>query len=391
MNESRIFMDNAAGRAVDARVLDAMLPYFGAEYGNPSSLYAEGVKARRALDAAREEIAALLGAREDEIFFTSGGTESDNWALRCCAGDGTILTSHLEHPAIAETAKELAGKGRAVEFLPVTPEGRLNMEALGRRLSRGDCSLVTLQHANHETGVIQPVREAAELAHRCGALLLCDAVASASTLAIDVEELGVDLLSISGHKLGAVRGVGLLYIRRGTPCAPLLTGGGQENGLRSGTESVAAAVGLATAMRLCRQDRAKKNAHLYDMTTCLRAGVLSLPGVMVNSHSDPRLRLPGTLNVSFDCVGGGPLVLWLNRQGICVSAGSACSSAGTHPSPVLVAMGRDDETAMSAIRYSLSAQNTMEQVETVLRATVAGVKKLRSLDLRGATLYPEKG
>ncbi|MBQ7338103.1 MAG: cysteine desulfurase [Clostridia bacterium] len=391
MDEKRIFMDHAAGCAVDARVLSAMLPYFGGEYGNPSSLYAEGVRARRALDEAREGAAACLGAHPDEIYFTSGGTESDNWAIRCGAGKGRILTSELEHPAVRETALSMATAGRHVTMLPVLPRGTICTDALSRELAAGDCSLLTLMYANHETGVLQPIEQAAELARAAGVRILCDAVAAAPTQRIDAHALGVDYLSVSGHKLGAPRGVGILYARRGTDPAPLLTGGGQEMGRRSGTESVALAVGMSTALAMAAEGREEKAKKLRQLSALLLDGLLAIPGVTVNGWADAALQLPGTVNVSVDCVSGASLVLWLDRHGICVSAGSACSSAGTRPSKVLLSMGRDKESAMSAIRYSLGAENTFAEVERTLAVTVQGVRKLRSLDLRGSVLYPELG
>ncbi len=390
MDEQRIFMDHAAGCAVDERVLAAMLPYFGAEYGNPSSLYSEGVKARRALDAARESVASCLGAHPDEIYFTSGGTEADNWAIRCGAGKGRILTSHLEHPAVSETLRAMAAAGHEVSFLPVLPDGVPDMDALTQALTVGGCSLVTLMYANHETGVLQPVGRATELAHAAGARILCDAVAAAPTQSIDVHALGVDFLTVSGHKLGAPRGIGALYIRRGVALPPLLTGGGQEMGRRSGTESVALAVGLAAALTIAAENREENAKKLRELSEMLRKGLLSIPGVTLNGRSGEGT-LPGTVNVSVDCVSGASLVLWLDRHGVCVSAGSACSSAGNHPSEVLLAMGRDEQTAMSALRFSLGAQNTRQEIAYALEMTRRGVGKLRSLDVVGASRYPQMG
>ncbi len=388
MDGKRIFMDHAAGCAVDARVLAAMLPYFGAEYGNPSSLYAEGVRAKRALDEARERVAACLGAYPDEIFFTSGGSESNNWAIRCGAGEGSVLTSDLEHPAVRETLNALAIEGRLVTHLPVLPDGRLCIDALSRALTAGGCSFVTLMHANHETGVLQPVGKATELAHAAGARILCDAVQSAATQAIDAHALGVDFLSVSGHKLGAPRGIGALYVRRGMPLPPLITGGGQEMGRRSGTESVALAVGLAVSLELAAAERENNTRRMRELRQMLLQGLCTIPGVTLNGCCEESGRLPGIVNVSIDCVSGAALVLWLDRQGVCASAGSACSSAGKHPSAVLLAMGRDENAAMSALRFSLGSQNTKEEVTYTLAAVREGVKKLRTLDVIGAAKYP---
>ena len=389
MDEKRIFMDHAAGVAVDAAVLEAMLPYLGGEYGNPSSLYREGVRARRALDEARERVAACLGAHPEEITFTSGGTESDNWALQHALGQGAVLTSDLEHPAVWETAQALARKGREVVHIPVLASGRIDIDALKARLERGGVSFVTLMHANHETGVLQPVAQVAEMAHAAGARLLCDAVQSAVFEKIDVRAMGVDYLSISGHKLGAPRGIGALYIRRGLLLPPLLHGGGQENGRRSGTESVALAMGLAVALERTRDSRDAKNAHVAALSKQLLRGLCQIDGVTVNGWADNAPQLSGIVNVSIDCVSGGALTLWLDRHGVCVSPGSACSAAGNHPSRVLLAMGRDEKTAMSAVRFSLGEQNTTDEVKIVLNLVREGVAKLRSLDLEGSTRYPK--
>lgn len=388
----RIFADCAAGVAVHPAVLEEMLPFFGEAYGNPSAAYAEGVSARRALDRARERVAAQLGADPDEIFFTSGATESNNWAIHCAAADrGGVLTSALEHPAVIEPCRRLAAAGKTVAYADVLPTGELSLPSLAAHLSAmPSCSLVTLMYANHETGVLQPVKEAAALAHAHGATLLCDAVQAAPTQPIDAHALGVDFLSISGHKLGAPRGIGALYVRRGVTLPPLISGGGQQNGKRSGTESVALAVSLAKALELCAEQRAQNDA-VKKRSELLLARLLTLPGVCANGWTDAAKQLPGTVNVSVDCVEGGALVSFLDRRGICISAGSACSSAGKHPSPVLLAMGREEKQAMSAVRISISSQNTDEQLTYIADEVRAGVEILRSLDLVGSSKYPQNG
>ena len=389
----RIYADCAAGVAVHPAVLEEMLPYFGEAYGNPSAAYTEGVSARRALDRARERVAAQLGACPDEIYFTSGATESNNWAIRCAAAEqGGVLTSALEHPAVTEPCRRLAAAGKTVAYVEVLPTGELSLPSLAACLSSTipSCSLVTLMYANHETGVLQPVREAVALAHDHGAALLCDAVQAAPTQQIDALALGVDFLSISGHMLGAPRGIGALYVRRGTALPPLISGGGQQNGKRSGTESVALAVALAKALELCAEQRAQ-NDVVKKKSERLLARLLDLPGVCANGWTDAAKQLPGTVNVSVDCVGGSALVSFLDRKGICISAGSACSSAGKRPSAVLLAMGKEEKQAMSAIRISISAQNTDEQLTYIADEVCAGVEILRSLDLVGSSKYPGNG
>jgi cysteine desulfurase len=297
----------------------------------------------------------------------------------------------LEHPAVLETCRTLAAAGRNVAYADVLSNGEVSLPSLGERLAEmNDCSLVTLMYANHETGVIQPVGQAAAMARMHGALLLCDAVQALSTQKVDVHALGVDFLSISGHKLGAPRGIGALYVRRGLKLSPLHTGGGQESGRRSGTESVALAVGLARALELCAERRVE-NERIRNNSQRLLALLSDIPGTTVNGWNDPDKQLPGIVNVSFDCVDGGALVLWLDRMGICVSAGSACSSAGKHPSAVLLAMGREERMAMSSLRISLGPKNTAEQVEKIAAEICRGVEILRSLDLVGSSKYTRIG
>jgi cysteine desulfurase len=334
-------------------------------------------------------VAAALGAYPDEIYFTSGGSESDNWALRCGVGKGGLLTSRIEHPAVLKTAEQLMQTGKVVEFLPVLSDGTVDMAAMEAHLSRGGYTMLALMHANHETGVVQPIEAAVELAHRAGARVLCDAVQSVVALPIDVHAMGVDFLSISGHKVGAPRGIGALYIRRGCELPPLISGGEQEKGHRAGTESVAATVALATALELTAERRKEQHTKVLELSQKLLRGLLDIPGVSVNGWADAACQLPGTVNVCVDCVSGGALTLWLDRHGICVSPGSACSSHGNSPSPVLLAMGRDENSAMSAVRYSLGAENTEREVETVLRVTREGIEKLRSLDVIGSSRYPK--
>ena len=379
VNVKRIYADWAATAPVSPHVLEAMLPYWdGREsFGNPSSLHDEGIGAARALRQAREEIAVLLDADPEEIYFTSGGTESDNWAIRgVCEGAPRdrrrILTSALEHPAVRHTCTAMQKFGFAVTMMPVSERGRVKIPPIP-----ADTALVTLMAANHVIGTIQKIPEAVEQTHRAGAVLLCDGVQAAATQPICLHRMGVDLFSLSGHKLGTPRGIGLLYIRRGVRCLPLLYGGGQEGGLRSGTQNPAGAVGLACALRLARENQ-KRNGALAAMAQKLRDGLQEIPGTVIRS-AEGEAGVPGLVYATFDGLRGESLVGWLNHRGIAVSADAACSSAGQRPSEVLTSMGLDEETAFAGVRFSLSWQNTPGEVEAILAAVSDGVARLRDL------------
>jgi cysteine desulfurase len=380
MPEPLIYFDHNATTPLHPAVWEAMYPFLTEAFGNPSSLHADGLRARDAVEEARERVARLLGASADEIVFTSGGTEADNLAIlgsvlaRRLQG-GHIVTSQIEHPAVLGSCHALETQGCRVTRLPVGSAGTIDPDDLAAALS-DDTLLVTLMHANNEIGTIQPVRACAALARARGILVHTDAVQSVGKVATPVDELGVDLLSLSGHKIHGPKGVGALYVRRGTGLDPLVTGGPQERGLRGGTEPVAAIVGLGVAAQLAAASLSAEMSRVAALRDHLEQGVLaSIPEVLVNGRPAPRL--PTTTNLSFKGVDGQSLVVALDLKGVATSTGSACSSGSLEPSPVLVAMGLPSEWVRGAVRFSLGAGNTLQEVETVLQMLPPVVARLR--------------
>ncbi|MBQ4133215.1 MAG: aminotransferase class V-fold PLP-dependent enzyme [Desulfovibrionaceae bacterium] len=372
-----VYLDNNATTQLAPEVLEVMLPYLGEEYGNPSGRYALGVQARRAVAHAREQVAGLLGAEPDEIVFTSGGTESDNAAIYSALQNrpqGRLVATRVEHSAVLSNVLEHERRGGAVSWLEVDGAGRMNPDDAAREFSP-DTALISIMYANNETGTIFPIRRLAELAAERGIHLLCDAVQAVGKVAIDLKEIPLTYLALSGHKLHGPKGVGALYVRRKTPFAPFLMGGGQENGRRSGTENVPGIVGLGKACEL---------AHLqfHDMDRLARLrdrlerGILELaPDTLING--DVENRLPGTCNVAFRQIKSDELLLLLNRVGIMAGAGSACSSGSHEASHVLRAMGVPDSHIYGAVRFSLSRYNDESDVDCVLRELPPVLKQLR--------------
>lgn len=379
-----IYMDNNATTPVDPRVLEAMLPYFSVEFGNAASKsHTFGWRALEAVEAARAEVARLVGASAREIVWTSGATESDNLAIKGAARFHATQGRHLvtcrtEHKAVLDSARALERAGFEVTYLDVERDGRLDPDRV-RAALRPDTVLVSVMHANNETGVIHPVAEVAAICREAGALVHCDAAQSAGKLPIDVEALGVDLLSLSAHKVYGPKGVGALWVRRRPVRARLLPemdGGGHERGLRSGTLNVPGIVGFGEAAALARAERPAEAARLAALRDRLQAGLLAgLDGVTVNGSQEHRL--PGTLNVSFAGVEGEALMMAVRE--VAVSAGSACTSASLEPSHVLRAMGVSDALAHASIRFGLGRFNTEEEVDRVIRLFAAKVKHLRAL------------
>ncbi len=383
MEENRIiYADHAATTPVLPEVRDAMLPFFAERYGNPSSLHGDGLAARDAVEQGREEAASLIGASAEELFFTSSGTESSNTVLKGCAfaamtGERRrILVSAVEHPSVLAAADALVPFGFAVERIPVDENGVVSLGVLAERIG-ADCLLVSVMHANNETGVIQPVKECARIAHGAGALFHTDAVQTVGHIPVDVGELDCDLLSFSGHKLGAPKGIGGLYVRKGTPVTPLLHGGSQERGMRSGTENVPYIVGLGAAClaaaEYLRSGEAAGTAALRDS---VEGRLRSLGGCRVNGGGVPRV--PGTLNLSFDGIGGESLMLMCDLYGLRISTGSACGMGkGDGISHVLRAMHLPDDVCGGTVRVSIGAGFTASDADAAVEIMSRCVEMLR--------------
>ena len=384
-NNKRIYADHAATTPVLPEVVEAMLPCFNETWGNPSSLHRDGQRAKELLVAARASLANTLGCDPGEVYFTSCGSESDNWAIKGAAlrakpGRNKIITSKIEHHAVLHTCDVLAKQGFNVVYLDVDATGVVDLDQL-RREADDTTALVAVMMANNEIGTIQPIREIAEIAHAAGALCFTDAVQAFGALKFDVKELGVDMLALSGHKLGAPKGIGALYIRKGVRIANLIDGGGQEKSKRGGTENLPYIVGLAKAAEIAQQNLSDM-PRIIKMRDRLIDGLCALPYSKLNGARDARL--PGNVNVSFEFVEGESLLLWLDIMGISASTGSACSSNSLEASHVLLATGLPIEMAHGSLRFSLSHSNTEEEVDRIIAATTEVVGKLRQM----SPIYP---
>lgn len=364
-----IYLDHNATTPLAPEVLEAMRPHLEGSFGNPSSIHRYGRAARNALDAAREQVAALAAVHFSQVIFTGGGTEANNLALRGAAGSmapGRILVSAIEHSAVLGPAEWLARHGWQLDYLPVDTDGRLRLDALDAELAKGDVRLVSVMAANNETGVLQPVAEAAERVRTAGALLHCDAVQLAGKLAIDFHTLGPQLLTLSAHKLNGPKGIGALVVDRAVDLDPLVIGGGQEAGRRAGTENVPAIVGFGAAAVRAAQDIEARAAELGALRDRLESGLAALPGITVFGRDAERL--PNTCQFGVAGMDGETVQMGLDRQGIAVATGSACHSGSGRPSHVLLAMGIEDTVARSAIRVSFGAGNTAADVDALLGA-----------------------
>ena len=385
----RIYMDNAATTRVTEPVFEAMRPYFCEIFGNPSSVHAFGREARKAVEQARRQVAAALGAQAGEIYFTGSGTEADNWALRGAAyaqkaRGRHIITTQIEHHAVLHAAEQLEKEGFEVTYLPVDEDGVVSLEALEKAL-RPDTTLVSIMAANNEIGAIQPIREAAKLARAHGALFHTDAVQAIGCVPIDVKADGIDLLSLSGHKFHAPKGVGALYIRSGVKLQRLIYGGAQEKTQRGGTENVASIVGMGKAIELAMESMESRNAYVSGLRDRLIEGILRrIPETRLNGHRTQRLS--GNVNVSIRYIEGEALLLSLDMKGIAGSSGSACTSGSLDPSHVLLAIGLPHEIAHGSLRLSLSEENTAEEVDYTINALVEIVERLRAM----SPLYEKK-
>ena len=378
----RIYMDNAATTRVTEPVFEAMRPYFCEIFGNPSSVHAFGREARKAVEQARRQVAAALGAQAGEIYFTGSGTEADNWALRGAAyaqkarGRHSI-TTQIEHHAVLHAAEQLEKEGFEVTYLPVDGDGVVSLEALEKAL-RPDTTLVSIMAANNEIGAIQPIREAAKLAKAHGALFHTDAVQAIGCVPIDVKADGIDLLSLSGHKFHAPKGVGALYIRSGVKLQRLIYGGAQEKTQRGGTENVASIVGMGKAIQLAMESMESRNAYVSGLRDRLIEGILRrIPETRLNGHRTQRLS--GNVNVSIRYIEGEALLLSLDMKGIAGSSGSACTSGSLDPSHVLLAIGLPHEVAHGSLRLSVGEYNTDEEMAYIVDNVRQVVAYLRSI------------
>src|SRR5579884_3635716 len=382
MADKFIYLDHAATTPVDPRVIEAMLPFYTDKFGNASAIYSLARESRRALEGARETVAQVLNAQPREIVFTACGTESDNAALKGVAEANQdrgnhIITTAIEHEAILETCKYLEKRGFRVTYLPVDEQGTVDLVALEKALT-DDTILVSVMMANNEVGTIQPLAEIAELIKGRGIYFHTDAVQAGGSLDVDVDKLGVDMLSLSGHKFYAPKGVGVLYVRQGTPLLPQLQGGGQERNRRAGTENVPYIVGLATALQLATEELPSTTARLRALRDRLIRGVLErVPGAHLTGH--PTARLPNSASFVFEGVEGEALLLALDQVGICASTGSACTSGSLEASHVLKAMGLPVDLAQGSLRLTLGKGTDADQIDRTLEALPAVVERLRAV------------
>ncbi|MEJ2111880.1 MAG: cysteine desulfurase NifS [Acidobacteriota bacterium] len=384
--DQRIYLDNSATTPMDPAVLESMLPYFRENFGNASSVHLHGQHARKAVEEARRAVADFIGAETKEIVFTSGGTESDNAALWGIFRSGYrpgshIITTKIEHSAVLETCMFLEKQGAEVTYLPVDSTGRVDPEAVEDAV-RDETILISVMHANNETGIIQPVEEIHEIAERHGIVLHTDAVQTIGKIPVKVKDLGVDLLSLSAHKIHGPKGLGVLYIRKGTKFRPLVTGGAQERRRRAGTENVAAIVGLGTAARLAGERLPEMATRVAKLRDRLESYALEhIPGVGINGRAD---RLPNITNLSFERLEGEGAVIALDLEGLSVSTGSACTSGSVDPSHVLLAMGLRPDVVESSLRFSLSYHNTEEEIDRAAGILESVLLRLRKLSKRAS-------
>ena len=382
MEKRIIYLDNAATTPMDSEVLESMLPFMREQYGNPSAIYSMGSSAKKAVNQAKRRIAAILNAKQEEIFFTAGGTEADNWALKMVMETYRykgrhLITTAIEHHAILHTCRYLETQGVEVTYLGVDEDGVIDLEELKQAI-RPDTVLISVMFANNEVGTVEPIREIGEIAKERGILFHTDAVQAFGQVPIDTEEMHIDLLSASGHKINGPKGVGFLYIRSGLELHSMLHGGAQESGRRAGTENVPGIVGMAVAAQKAADNMKTKGAAEMKLQDYLIDKIeREIPYCRLNGHRTKRL--PGNVNFSFRFIQGESLVLMLDRKGICTSSGSACTSGELNPSHVLLALGRNEEEAEGALRITLSEKNSMEEMEFVVECLKEAVQKLRSI------------
>ena len=376
-----IYVDNNATTKVAPEVFEAMLPYFKEDYGNPSSMHTFGGKVDRNLKEARTSVASLLGAAPEEIVFTSSGTGSDNTAIWAAIQSNPdkkhIITSRVEHPAVKNLFEYLSKNGYRVTFIPVDSKGRLDMDYLYENLT-DNTAIVTIMWANNESGVIFPIEKISQIVKEREAVFHTDAVQAVGKIPIDLNKIDVDMLSLSGHKLHGPKGIGALYVRKGTKFSPFLIGGHQESGRRGGTENVASIVGLGKASELAAAYMEEENTRVKQLRNKLESKILKqIPNTIING--DRENRLPNTTNVSFEYVEGESILLMMDELGICASSGSACTSGSLEPSHVLRAMGVPFTAAHGSIRFSLSIYNTEEEIDFIIEKLPPIIKRLREM------------
>lgn len=375
---NQVYMDHSATTATDPAVIEAMLPYFSEKYGNPSSIYTIGRQARKAVEESRQKVANLIGAKKEEIIFTGSGTESDNLAIKGSVlknrekGDH-IITSSIEHHAVLHTCKYLEKNGFKVTYIPVSKEGIVNPEDVEKAIT-AKTILITIMHANNEIGTIQPIEEIGKIAKEKDIKFHTDAVQTAGKIPVNVDTLGVSMLSISAHKIYGPKGVGALYVRKGTSVEPQLHGGGHERNIRSSTENVPGIVGFGKACELA-MEHLPEEAKISALRDSLISGVLTIKDSYLNGH--PTKRLPNNANFRFSYIEGESLILNLDMKGVAASTGSACSSTSLEPSHVLMAIGLRAEEAHGSLRLTLGRENTQEDIDYVISVLPDIVNKLR--------------
>jgi len=375
-----IYLDNAASTPVHEKVIEEMVPYFREQYGNPSSIHRHGRFANMAIQNARKRIASLINAHNNEILLTSGGTESNNTAIYGIASQSKgkhIITSSIEHDAILEPCKRLEKEGYTISFLPVDKHGFVDPEDLKKEISSDTC-LITIMYANNEVGTIQSIKKMVQIAREKNIIFHTDAVQAVGKIPIDVKELGVDLLSISSHKINGPKGVGALYIRNGVKISPLILGGGQENGLRSGTENVASIVGFGTACALAKNNMDENSIHLKKLTAKLTTRILhEIPSTTLNGHPD--MRTPNNTHFTFFGINGEDLIIKLDEHKISASTGSACSVKIQKASHVLKAMGFSHEQVTGSLRLTVGITNTEQEIDETVDTLKKVVRELRAV------------
>ena len=380
--KKRYYFDHNATTPVRPEVIEAMTPYLTDMYGNASSAHSFGREAHHAMEQSRESVAHLLGAEPDEIFFTGCGTESDNIALigymlSAPEGRDGLVTSKVEHSAIMKASERLERDGFSIAYLDVDGSCRVLPDRIRESVNE-TTALVSIMHGNNETGVLQDIEEIAKIAHEAGALFHTDAVQSTGKVPVDVKKMGIDMLSLSGHKLNAPKGIGALYIKKGIPVTPLTYGGSHERGIRPGTENIPWIVALAKAAELVSENIHEEAERLSTLRDKLEQGIVdAVPDIFINGNDAPRL--PGTTNISFPGVDGEALLFSMDTEGIAVSTGSACTTGEVEPSHVLIAMGREPKVAQGSLRFSLGWGTTDEGVEHILRVLPPVVKRLRTI------------